>query len=109
MWPFSQLVVKAPNINTLKMIGLGGTIPHNVSLFMCLVGELCSQSDSCLETLQLKFTGSTAEDGAKLWQTLSEASTIASLKEINIASEKPWFSITGQSEVVSHLATVLRR
>lgn len=76
-------------------------------MFLNFVGELCSISDNCLETLYLGCTGSTAEDGAQLWQTIAD-STIDSLKQLTMYLESAWFS-EGREECLMPLVTVLTR
>ena len=72
-----------------------------------MAAELCSQSDSCLETLYFDETAGTAEDGDRLWQTIYDG-TITSLKEFTILYEWDWFD-NGREECLLPIIAVLNR
>ena len=70
-WPLSQLVIKSPNLEYLKIECLVHTTPANCSAILEFAG-LATTNSSCLHTLILGVTKTTAEEGDKFMKLLAD-------------------------------------
>ena len=88
-WPLGQLVVKSPRLEYLKIYDLIMTTPANRSQFLEFAG-LAATNSSCLHTLFIGSTYSSAEDGDKLMQVLAD-DHMDWLEHITFWHEERWF------------------
>ena len=63
-WPLEQLVLRSPTLLHLKIDGLQFTTPANRSILLEFAAQAVTSS-SCLNTLHIGMTRSSAEDGDK--------------------------------------------
>ena len=106
-WPLSQLVIKSQFLRHLKLYDLW-TTAENKSMLLNFIGEVCLHSDN-LETLHLEWTETTAEDGRKLWESLTNQNdSIQTLQKLTIKNEWNWFR-GEEDECLAPLLIVLAR
>ena len=84
----SQLVIKSPNLEYLKIYNLF-TTPANKAAILEFAG-LATTNSSCLHTLYIGGTNTTAEDGDKFMKILAD-DHINWLHHLTISWEGPWF------------------
>ena len=88
-WPLGQLVVKSPRLEYLKIYHMIYTTPANRSQLLEFAG-LAATNSSCLHTLHIEDTNSSAEDGDKLMQVLAD-DHMDWLEHITFSREENWF------------------
>ena len=88
-WPLSQLLIKSPNLEELTIDYLEETTGENIISILEFAGKAVTNS-SCLHTLYIDYTCSSAEDGDKLMKVLADHH-IDWLQNITIIEEYPWF------------------
>ena len=77
-------------------------------MLLNFAGEVCLHSDN-LETLHLEWTETTAEDGRKLWESLTNQNdSIQTLQKLTIKNEWNWFR-GEEDECLAPLLIVLAR
>ena len=91
-WPFSQLVSKAPHLNTLIIEFMQSTTAENRSTLMNFCREICQTTDS-LQTLHFELTCSSDEDGCQFWSALANDDDClkATLQNLTVKDEFEWF------------------
>ena len=89
VWPLEQLVFRSPHLQYLHISYLGGTTPANRSLLLEFAAQAALRS-SCLSTLHIEDTESSAEEGDKFLQAFADH-TIHSLHHLTISKETEWF------------------
>ena len=82
-------MLKSPHLQYLKIYELFDTPPANRSLLLEFAAQAALRS-SCLNTLHIEKTYSSAEDGDKFLQALADH-TIDSLHHLTISGERKWF------------------
>ena len=70
-WPLGQLVLKTHHLQFLKLAFLGFTTDDNKTQLLEFAAQVVTFS-SCLHTLHIEGTNTTAADGAKFMQTLAD-------------------------------------
>ena len=91
----SQLVIKSPNLEYLKIDNLFNTTPANRSALLEFAG-LATTNSSCLHTLYIA-TGTTAEEGDKFMKILAD-DHINWLHHLTITAEGPWFGTFNEED-----------
>ena len=81
-------MLKSPHLQYLKLYNLD-TTAANRSLLLEFAAQAALRS-SCLNTLHIEWTDSSAEDGEKFLQALADH-TIHSLHHLTISDEPNWF------------------
>ena len=100
----SQLVIKSPNLEYLKIDRLW-TTPANRSALLEFAA-LATTNSSCLHTLHIELTYSTVEDGDKFMKILAD-DHINWLHHLTIWKESAWFR--GRDECMDSLIILLAR
>ena len=83
-------MLKSPHLQYLKIYDLIGTTPANRSLLLEFAAQAALRS-SCLNTLHIEATNTSAEVGDKFLQALADH-TIHSLQHLTISFEIAWFA-----------------
>ena len=88
-WPLSQLVSSCFKLEQLTIWGLSQTTEANKSQILEFAA-LAATNSSCLHTLHIECTESSAKDGDKMMQVLADHD-ISWLQNIKIRRESRWF------------------
>ena len=105
-WPLSQLVLKSPQLEYLKLGFLNTNNVANRSQLLEFAGMLATNS-TCLKTLWIGNTRTTAEDGDMFMQVLAD-DDINTLQHLNIFHEDIWFE-GDRDECLRSLLVLLNR
>ena len=88
----SQLVIKSPKLEYLKIDGI---LPPNGAAILEFAG-LATTNSSCLHTLHIEDS-TTAEDGDKFMKVLAD-DHINWLHHLTISAEGPWFGTFNEED-----------
>ena len=101
-----QLVLKTHRLQYLKIAYLGLTTVENRSQLLEFAAQVVTFS-SCLHTLHIENTNTTAADGEKFLQTLADDG-FDWLKSLTIANELAWFKGCGDG-CMDSLITIIAK
>ena len=105
-WPLNQLLFKSHRLQQLTIWDLEDTTAANRSQILDFAG-LAATISSYLRTLEIGYTGSSAEDGDKFIQVLSDHH-INWLESVEIFGEWNWFE-NEREECMAPLLVLLAR